>query len=209
MTDPVDDLAPTRGSLLNRLKQWDDHASWQEFFDQYWRLIYHFALRSGLTDAEAQDVVQETVIAVAKSIGRFQHNQRIGAFKNWLLKITRSRIIDRARRNRQHAPMPSMDEESARTPFLERLADPGAGGIESAWDEEWNRNLLQTALDNVRSSVKPKQFQMFDCFVIKEWPMAKVTERLCVNMGQVYFAKYKISALVKKEIRRLEREWNK
>ena len=55
----------TRASLLVRLKDREDQASWQEFFDTYWRLIYSVATKAGLNDAEAQDVVQETVISVA------------------------------------------------------------------------------------------------------------------------------------------------
>jgi len=56
-----DDLIPTQKSLLSRLKNWDDQSSWKTFFDTYWRLIYAFARRAGLGDAEAQDVVQFSV----------------------------------------------------------------------------------------------------------------------------------------------------
>ena len=61
------DLNPTRYSLLSRLQNWDDQDSWRDFFDTYWRLIYSVAIKSGLTENEAQEVVQETVIAVARN----------------------------------------------------------------------------------------------------------------------------------------------
>jgi hypothetical protein len=61
-----DEVIRTRATLLDRLKNWNDQASWQEFFDIYWQLIYGVARKAGLTDAEAQDVVQETLVAVAK-----------------------------------------------------------------------------------------------------------------------------------------------
>ena len=54
---------PTRRSLLSRLKDWDNQDSWRDFFNTYWRLIYEFAAKAGLDDADAQDVVQETVIS--------------------------------------------------------------------------------------------------------------------------------------------------
>ena len=63
-------LVATRRSLVNRLANWDDQRRWQEFFDTYWKLIYSAARKSGLTDAEAQEVVQETVITVAKKIDK-------------------------------------------------------------------------------------------------------------------------------------------
>jgi hypothetical protein len=65
----ADDTIATRASLLDRLKDHADDASWQEFFDTYWRLIYSVARRAGLNDAEAQEVVQETVISVARRLG--------------------------------------------------------------------------------------------------------------------------------------------
>ncbi len=63
----------TRWSLLTRLKNWDDQESWKEFFDTYWRLIYNVAIKAGLSDAEAQDVVQETVLTVAEKLRSRTH----------------------------------------------------------------------------------------------------------------------------------------
>ena len=62
---PANEFIPTRRSLLSRLKNWNDQASWQDFFDTYWKLIYSVARQSGLHDAEAQDVLQEVLLVVA------------------------------------------------------------------------------------------------------------------------------------------------
>ncbi|MEP6673169.1 MAG: sigma factor, partial [Chthoniobacter sp.] len=72
-------LLATRRSLVERLTNWQDQRNWQEFFDTYWRLIYGVARQSGLTDAESQDVVQETVLTVAKNITKYEREQ--GSFK--------------------------------------------------------------------------------------------------------------------------------
>ena len=80
------------------LANWDDQRRWQEFFDTYWKLIYSAARKSGLTDAEAQEVVQETVITVAKNIDKLKYDPAIGSFKGWLLQITRWRIADQFRK---------------------------------------------------------------------------------------------------------------
>jgi RNA polymerase sigma-70 factor (ECF subfamily) len=64
----------TRATLLGRLKNFDDHASWQEFFDIYWPLVYGFARKAGLTDAEAQDAVAETFAVVAKKMPGFKYD---------------------------------------------------------------------------------------------------------------------------------------
>src|SRR5678816_1887940 len=88
------DSLPTRSSLLSRLRNLDDNRSWRTFFDTYWRLIYNVARKSGLSDEDAQDVVQETVIAVARKMPAFRYDASKGSFKQWLLLITRRRICD-------------------------------------------------------------------------------------------------------------------
>src|SRR5262245_59571299 len=94
-TDPnVEELLPTRRSLVNRLKNWDDQESWRVFFNTYWKLIYGVATKAGLSDSEAQDVVQESLLTVAKKMPTFEYNSRLGSFKGWLLLITRRRIVD-------------------------------------------------------------------------------------------------------------------
>jgi|SRR5437867_3181385 len=77
----------TRWSLLTRLKNWDDQESWKEFFDLYWRLVYNVAIKAGLTDPEAQDVVQETVITVAKNLKDFKTDPARGSFKDLRLSV--------------------------------------------------------------------------------------------------------------------------
>ena len=91
-----DPLLVTRRSLVERLVNLEDRRRWQEFFERYWKLIYGVARRAGLSDAEAQDVVQETVITVAKNISKYERTA--GSFQNWLLHITRWRIADQFRK---------------------------------------------------------------------------------------------------------------
>ncbi|MDR3566376.1 MAG: sigma-70 family RNA polymerase sigma factor [Negativicutes bacterium] len=193
---------PTRYSLLSRLQDWDDQASWRDFFDTYWRLIYSFALKSGLSEAEAQDAVQETVLSVAKNIHKFKRDPKLGSFKGWLRNLTRWRIADQLRkRNHPGAPMDSADDDSYARDMTEIAASPEA---ETIWDHEWRANLMDVAMGNVRRSVKEEHYQIFDLYVVKEWPAAKVARTLGVSIGQIYVAKFRVGALIRKEIRRLE-----
>src|SRR3974390_95054 len=100
MRRDANELIPTGASLLERLKAWEDQASWQQFFDTYWPLIYGVARGGGLSDAEAQDVVQEVMISAAKPLPTFQYDPSIGSFKAWLLTLTRWRIIDQFNKRR-------------------------------------------------------------------------------------------------------------
>ena len=92
---PADsELIPTRASLLARLKDWDDSRSWQEFFDTYWRLVYGRARKAELSDQEAQEVVQESVIAVARRMHEFKYDPAVASFKTWLYQIVSRRIAE-------------------------------------------------------------------------------------------------------------------
>jgi len=88
----TDSALPTHTSLLSRLRDWQDQEGWREFFDTYWRLIYNVARRTGLSDAEAQDVVQNTFICLARRMPKFHYDRTRGSFKSWLRVVTRSRI---------------------------------------------------------------------------------------------------------------------
>ena len=197
----TDDLIPTRRTLLSRLKDWNDQENWRLFFDTYWRLIYGAAIKGGLNDAEAQDVVQETVISVMKSLRTFRYDPQKGSFKSWLLQLTRWRILDQLKkRDTRLAGRKGQAETSTRTGTIERLADPSGSALEAAWDQEWEDNLLEAAVERVKQKVDPKQYQIFDLHVFKKWPVAKVARFLGINAGRVYLAKHRISNLVKKEV---------
>jgi RNA polymerase sigma-70 factor (ECF subfamily) len=198
-------LISTRRSLVDRLANWDDQRRWQEFFDTYWKLIYSAARKSGLTDAEAQEVVQETIITVAKNIDRLRYDPAIGSFKGWLLQITRWRIADQFRKREPEGKKCSHSQDDSLTATIDRVPDSRIVDLTAIWEAEWKDNLFEAAIARVKKKVDPKQFQIFDCYVRKEWPPQKVAERLRVSVGQVYLARHRVAALLKKEIKALEK----
>jgi len=206
MPEARDDWLPTRTSLLRRLKQWEDQESWRDFFDTYWKLIYGAAVKAGLNDAEAQDVVQDTVIAVAKKIEDFKYDPALDSFKGWLLYLTRKRIaLHYRKRERDRGGRARDSEVMALTAELERIPDPAGVDLEAIWNEEWENKLTDAALARVKQQVNPKQFQIFNFYVLKQWPVKEVAKTLGVTVAQVYLAKHRISASVKKEVTRLEK----
>jgi RNA polymerase sigma-70 factor (ECF subfamily) len=205
MTMLAEDSIPTRYSLLSRMQDREDQDSWKDFFDTYWRLIYSFAIKSGLTDAEAQDVVQETVISVARDIQKFKRDRTLGSFKGWLRNLTRWRIADQFRKRTRSVPAGS--NLSAPSPSPDEIASPVNADLEAIWEEDWQANLLEAAMERVKPRVKEEHYQIFDLNVVRQWPAGKVAQTLGVNIGRVYLAKYRVMALIKKEIRVLEKQW--
>jgi RNA polymerase sigma factor (sigma-70 family) len=190
----------TRYSLLSRLQDWQDNKSWQEFFEIYWRLVYSVALRSGLTDMEAQEVVQETFICVAKNIHEFKRDRAKGSFKGWLRNITRWRIADQLRkRTRVPANEPAALADEA--PPL----SSGADDDDAEWQLEWKESLLQSAIERVKGRVKAEHFQIFDLYALRGWPAGKVAQVLSVSVATVYLVKHRVTGLIKREVLALEK----
>ncbi len=213
---------PTRQSLLSRLRNWDDRDSWQEFFDTYGRLIYQTALKSGLTDAEAQDVVQETLLLVARKLPGFKYDPALGSFKGWLWVLTRRRIEKQLRKRLPGlggaAPKPEQTglplrtfrdagTGGRRTATVERIPDPGGTSPEAQWDADWEDNLWRAALERVKRQVTLKQYQMFDLYALKGWSAGETARSLNVSLALVYMNKRRVAARLKKEVLRLKHEW--
>jgi RNA polymerase sigma-70 factor (ECF subfamily) len=197
--DPV----ATRASLLARLKDWGNQGSWQELFDSYWQLIHGVALKSGLTDAEAQDAVQETLLAVAKHIKNFDYDRGRCTFKSWLMMIARQRIIWQLRKRLPaQSPSDADGENAPRTATVERIPDPNAVDLAEVWEEEWQKNLMSVALERVKRQVSPRQFQIFDLYVQRGWSPRDVAKTLRISVAQVYLAKHRVSLLLRKEVKK-------
>jgi RNA polymerase sigma-70 factor (ECF subfamily) len=205
MKDPYDAFAPTRASLLKRLKNLQDQESWQQFFDTYGKLIYGYARQRDLTDTEAQEVVQKTMICVADKMPAFEYNPAIGRFISWLLRTTYWRIIDQFRERGRFAARPSWAEEATAEEEA-NLAEPAAPELKASWDIEWEKNLLEAAMAKVRRRVNPQQYQLYDFYVNKEWPAEKVAAHFGVSVNQVHLAKHRIWKMIVDEGQRLDRE---
>ena len=205
MVNSKNDSYPTRPSLLARLKDTEDQPSWQEFNDLYGRLIFGFAIKAGLTESEAQEVVQETLVAVAKNLPAFRYDPKVCSFKTWLLNLSHWRVQDQLRKRMPAAPANhSKVPETDRTATIERLPDPDGVELEKIWDKEWQTVLLDAVLEKVKRQVDLKQWQIFDLYVLKEWSPRDVAQALGVSAARVYLVKHRISALLKRERKRLE-----
>jgi RNA polymerase sigma factor (sigma-70 family) len=207
MQIPDDELIRTRTTLINRLQDWQDQASWQEFFDVYWKLIYFYAVKSGLTRTEAQDVVQETMFSVAKHMPNFKYDRRIGSFKTWLMNMTRWRITDQFRKRPPVCKSRSQSDDesnSANADMLENLPDLAIPDMETLWDAEWKTTLLEAAMGKVKRSLAPEHFQVFDLYVNKEWAPDRIAKIFGIAVNQVYVRKNRVSKAIKEEVEKLQ-----
>jgi len=208
----------TRSSLLQRLKTGDDPQSWQEFYRIYGGLIRFFAEKAGLSADEAEEVVQETAIGVARRLPEFVYDPKVCRFKTWLLNLTRWRIQDQIRRRKStekflgrpspdDGPRPvQFSDDTAHTATVERIPDPSVPEFGAEWDAAYESNLYARALEAVRGRIDERQFQIFDLYVTKNWPPEDVARTLGISVARIYLTKYRISAMITKEVKRLEKQ---
>ena len=197
------ELIPTRWTLIQRLKRWDDQESWREFFDTYWRLIYATAIKSGLPAVEAQEVVQETVISVSRKIADFKAAPEAGSFKGWLLQMTRWRIADQVRKRQPHE-FNGDGGDSSRTSTTLRIPDPAGLELERVWEEEWQTNLINAALERLQGQISAKHYQIFYLYVIRGVEVEKVAAATGVKPNDVYLVKHRLTPMFEKAIRAVE-----
>jgi RNA polymerase sigma-70 factor (ECF subfamily) len=201
----------TRNTLLERLKHPKDtkhwHWSWQEFFDNYWGLIFRFARSLGLPEEEAKEVVQESVLCVVKKIGAYEYRPEEAKFSSWLGGIIYRKALKqhdkRKRSERLVAVIEPDDDDDARA--LEQMADPASDACQK-WTSEWEWHLWTLAKEKVKKKVSDEQYQMFDLHKLQELTAEETADILGKPVGTVYSAASRVQALIKEEVERLRKQ---
>ena len=206
MTAESESTLATRPSLLARLKDWSQQSAWREFEHDYAPLLRNVARKAGLTNVEADDAVQEMLIAVAKKIGDFKHAGNRGSFRSWLYQQARWRIADRFRDRARYSgtingSLESSDSIEPAKP--QGMADPM---FENIWDTEWEDHIRKSALERVKRHVGARQFQLFDLHAVQGLPAQAAAKAAGATIAAVFMAKSRVGRLVRKEIERLKLE---
>jgi RNA polymerase sigma factor (sigma-70 family) len=193
------ELPPTRASLLVRLRDPRDGAAWTEFVDLYAPLVYGYARRRGLQDADAADLCQDVLGAVAGAVGRLEYDPQRGSFRGWLFTVVRRRLSNR-RRAQRGRPHGGGDADTRR--LLEEC--PAPAGAEADWEAEWQRRLFAWACGQVRRDVAEVTWQAFWRTYIDGQPSKQVAADLGQSVAAVYLARSRVLARLRELVRSAE-----
>lgn len=190
----------TRPSLLIRVRDADDRDAWDEFVELYTPMIFSYATRRGLQQADAADLAQDVMLSVARSIGRFQYDRQIGAFRAWLFRVTgnRLRTLMNQKQRRAHG---SGDSRVQRL-----LAEIPASEDESLWQTEYKKRIFEWAVNKVRVEFRSATFEAFEQTALQQQPAAQVAAALNVSVGAVYIARSRVTARIREVISEVEAE---
>ncbi len=194
------DFPETKASLIRRITDTGDAQAWDEFVRLYQPAIYRLASRQGMQHADAEELAQEAMLAVARAVERWVPDPDRGRFRNWLFRIARNLSVNfRTRRKHQVWGTGSSGMQAV----LEGKCD-ATGALSQLFELEYQRAVFQCAATQVQSDVTEKTWQSFWLSTIEDLPIADVAIRLGMSVGAVYIARNRVIARLRAQVQRIE-----
>ena len=188
----------TRASLLVRLRDGEDAEAWQEFVHLYAPVLYGFARKRGLQDADAADLMQDVLRSVSRNVHRLEYDPNRGTFSGWLFTITRNKVMSffESRSRRVQA--------SGDTGVHQRLEQHADEDLSADWESDYQRVLTAQAMERVKSEFRANTWDAFVLTAVEGLPPAEVSERVKMSVGAIYVAKSRVIARLRQEIEKMQ-----
>jgi RNA polymerase sigma factor (sigma-70 family) len=190
----------TRASLLVRLRDGGDAGAWQEFVHLYAPVIYGFARKRGLQDADAADLMQEVLRSVSLAAHRLEYDPARGSFRGWLFTVTRNKVFNFLE-SRSRRVLGSGDSRMQQR--LEQHADSD-GELSAEWETNYQRNMAARAMERVKSEFQAATWDAFIQTAVEGRTPSQVASRVGLSVGAVYVAKSRVIARLRQEIERMQ-----
>ena len=192
---PVDESPLTRASLLVQIRDGANTAAWQEFVNLYGPIIYGYARKRGLQDADAADLTQDVLRSISSAIGRLDYDPNQGTFRGWLFTITRNKLLNflAARRIR-----PRGSGDTTTNQLLN--SQPAENDSEEVWELEYQRRLASLAMDRIKTEFHENTWRGFWLTAVEGVPAAEAGRQVGMSPGAIYVAKSRVLARLKEEV---------
>jgi RNA polymerase sigma factor (sigma-70 family) len=190
----------TRASLLVRLRDGGDAAAWQEFVRLYAPIIYGFARKRGLQDADAADLMQEVLRSLSSAAQRLEYDPARGTFRGWLFTVTRNKVFNFLE-SRSKRVLGTGDSSMQRR--LEQHAGSD-GDLSADWEADYQRTLAAQAMERVKGEFQAATWDAFILTAVDGRTPAQVSARVGLSVGAIYVAKSRVIARLRLEIERLQ-----
>jgi RNA polymerase sigma-70 factor (ECF subfamily) len=197
----ADDSPLTRASLLVQLRDGANEEAWREFTNLYAPVIYGFARKRGLQDADAADLMQDVLRSISAAISRLDYDRGRGTFRGWLFTVTRNKIYNflSARRIR-----PQGTGDSSTNRLL--ASHPETDDSPDVWETEYQRRLASLAMDHIKHEFQENTWRAFWLAAVEGVPVADVAQQVGMTAGAIYVAKSRVLARLKEEVEQMRRQ---
>ncbi len=192
----------TRASLLVRLRDGGDVGAWQEFVHLYAPLIYGFARKRGLQDADAADLMQDVLRSLSSAVHRLEYDPARGTFRGWLFTVTRNKVFNFLE-SRSRRVQGSGDSSTQ-----QRLEQHAAteGEMSAAWEADYLRAMAAQAMERVKGEFQAATWEAFVQSAVEGRTPSQVASRVGMSVGAIYVAKSRVIARLRKEIERMQED---
>jgi RNA polymerase sigma-70 factor (ECF subfamily) len=196
----MDDAPATRASLLVRIRDGRDAEAWKQFVRLYAPVVYGFARKRGLQDADAADLMQDVLRSVATAAVRLEYDPDRGSFRGWLFTVTRNKVFNFLESGKRRERGAGDSDAQKR---LEEEPDR-SDAAPADWDREYERQMAARAMDLVKEEFQPATWQAFWLTGVEGRPAKEAAEKTGLSVGAVYVAKSRALARLRAVVQRLE-----
>lgn len=198
----MSDFPETNQSLIARVQDLGDGASWAEFLGIYQPVVYRMARRRQLQDADALDVMQKVFLSISRNIEGWEMGENKPPFRAWLTTIASNAITkELARRPRDRATGTTSIAEC-----LESQPDPGVTTNEIL--AETRQEAIRWATEQIRFEFSPEIWKLFELTSIHSTPIAEVAKRSGRSAGSIYIARFRVITRLKEKIQEVSHHWD-
>lgn len=183
-------MESTSASLLMRLKSTDNSRAWSRFVKLYTPLIYFWARNCGLQAHDASDLVQEVFALLLKKLPEFDYD-KAKSFRGWLRTVTLNKWRDRYK-------VKALPVENCSQSALGQLVDDDP--VNSFWEAEYQQQLVNRAIDLMKSEFSESTWKACQEYVIKGRPAADVANELNISIWTIYAAKSRLLNRLRQEL---------
>ncbi len=193
MSDPV----ATSPSLLLRIRNASDHEAWSTFQEIYLPLIRSFCVHWGLQTADAEDVAQEVLVAVARTMPSFDYQPERGRFRAWLGTVTVNKI-------KSWYASPHVQGQKGQVALVDQRTQTNPS---TDWAVMFSEHIFQTACQRVRSQCDPQTWHCFQATWIEHKDAPVVARDAGISVHTVYVNKSRVLQRLEKEVRMLAEDF--
>jgi RNA polymerase sigma-70 factor (ECF subfamily) len=184
-------MVETRVSLIERVRDREDPAAWNEFFDVYRPLLTAYVRKRGVSEHDAADVVQDVFARLVRNLADFEFDPERGRFRTWLWRVTHNALTDWARRR--------ATRDRAERVWVDQFQPADDGASEDDWNALYRRRILEVVLERVRATTQPATWECFAGRILADRPAAEIAAETGVSVNAVYVNASRVLARVREE----------
>ena len=173
-------MPDTRDSLIMQVQNPANREAWEQFTAIYRPIVYRLARTRGLQDADADDLAQQVLLAVARAIPDWQRNNSQARFRHWLRRIAKNAILNALTRGSKELAIGG----SGFTNLIHGVSKPD--NIELQLELEYRRQVYRQAAEIVRDAVQEQTWRVFMMTIIEGQSTESVARQMSITIGNVH-----------------------